>query len=91
MNSFINIIQFIANKNNFSLPDNFLIYFDKFFSGKLFLSDANIYKCYIFIQNNVYSNDELEKLTNIYIQAKKIKNILKIFIRKKKNSKNEYV
>ena len=31
MTQFINIIQFVADKNNFTLPDNFLIYFYDFF------------------------------------------------------------
>ena len=83
MTQFINIIQFVADKNNFTLPDNFLIYFHDFFSEKTNLSDMNIYKCYIYIQTESYTKEELEKLTDIYIQSKKIKNIFKSQLRKK--------
>ena len=87
MTQFINIIQFVADKNNFTLPDNFLIYFHDFFSEKTNLSDMNIYKCYIYIQTESYTKEELEKLTDIYIQSKKIKNIFKSQLRKKKLKK----
>lgn len=87
MTPFINIIQFVADKNNFTLPDNFLIYFDDFFTETTQLSDMNIFKCYIYIQTEVYTKNELEKLTNIYIQSKNIKNVLKTYIRKRRIKK----
>ena len=50
----------------------------------------NIYKCYIYIQTESYTKEELEKLTDIYIQSKKIKNIFKSQLRIKK-LKNETI
>ena len=84
MTQFINIIQFVADKNNFTLPDNFIIYFNKFFSEKSMFSDINLYRCYIHIQTEIYSKKELEDLTDIYVQSKKLKNLLKLYIRKRK-------
>ena len=84
MRPFINIIQFIADKYNLTLPDNFLIYFDKFFYKDEKLSDVKIYKCYIYINENTYTKEETIMLKDIYLKAKKIKNILKMYIKKNK-------
>tara|TARA_A100001011_G_C14295217_1_gene838155 strand:- start:1509 stop:2717 length:1209 start_codon:yes stop_codon:yes gene_type:complete len=87
MKPFINIIQFIADKHNLNLPDNFLIYFDNFFYNDTKLSDVKIYKCYIYINENTYSKEEAAMLKDIYIKAKNLKNVLKTYIRKRKISK----
>ena len=84
MRPFINIIEFIANKSNLTLPDNFLIYFDKFFYKDEKISDVKIYKCYIYINENTYTDEETIMLKDVYLKAKKIKNILKMYIRKRK-------